>query len=316
MKRFVVFAMLVGLGATPAVGEGGPPEADRRAILAMAGDFDVTFDFRETLSLRSGYELAPPKAAKGREIVRVIEDEGGDITLQHMLVVAHDGKATTVKHWRQDWRWQPTSLLKYAARGAWRVRNVPAGEGKGRWSQTVWQTDDSPRYGALGAWRHDGGAATWTSDRTRRPLPRRDATRNPPYAWYDAVNRHIITPNGWAHEQENEKRGDQGGEPIAFAREYGLNTYTRAKIDDASAADSYWSTTKDYWREVRGFWDAAASDGEIRVAEEADRGSVIAAALMDLADDVTTAKITSADAAAKAKDLIAAEVGRQGVGGQ
>lgn len=307
MLRLLFGVLALWLVPASAQGDGAPPDADRRAILAMAGDFEVTFDFRETLSLHDGYTLAEPKTAKGREIVRVIEERGGDIKLQHMLVVARDGKTSVIKHWRQDWRWQPASVIEYASSGVWRERDVSAAERQGRWSQTVWQTDDSPRYGALGAWRHEAGVATWTSERTRRPLPRRDATRNPPYGWYDAVNRHIIAPSGWAHEQENEKRGEKASAEIAFAREYGLNTYARANVADAPAADTYWETTKDYWREVRSFWDAAASDGEVRVTEEADRGSVIAAALMDLADDVAGKKIAAADAVAKAKILIAGQ---------
>ena len=41
-------------------------EQDRKAILAMAGDFDVTFDFRETVPLTTG---CPSRDSRTLEIV-------------------------------------------------------------------------------------------------------------------------------------------------------------------------------------------------------------------------------------------------------
>ena len=58
-------------------------EADRKAILAMAGDYYVTFDFRETVSLTPGYELKKPKVSGADEIVRLVEDRG-----DHLAAVA------------------------------------------------------------------------------------------------------------------------------------------------------------------------------------------------------------------------------------
>ena len=49
---------------------------DRGAILAMAGDYRVRFDFTETVPLLAGYQLADEKVSGGFEVVRVIEDEG------------------------------------------------------------------------------------------------------------------------------------------------------------------------------------------------------------------------------------------------
>jgi hypothetical protein len=44
-------------------------ERDRRAILAMAGEFEVSFDFRETTALALGYELRAPSRSAGFERV-------------------------------------------------------------------------------------------------------------------------------------------------------------------------------------------------------------------------------------------------------
>jgi len=175
----------------------GDKARDRAAILAMAGTFKVTFDMRETTPLVAGYTLYPAKLSGGHEVVRAIVDTPDRIVLQHLLVTSDgNGKTMVIKHWRQDWTWQPTTVLTYTAPGRWTLRTVPEAERTGAWSQTVWQTDDSPRYGGIGRWRYDDNAVRWTSDETRRPLARRDATRNPPYDHYLGTNRHVLTPAG------------------------------------------------------------------------------------------------------------------------
>ncbi|MEO0880669.1 MAG: DUF6607 family protein, partial [Pseudomonadota bacterium] len=122
-----------------------------------------------------------------------------------------------------------------------------------KWSQTVYQVDDSPRYGAVGVWSHAAGASQWTPPAEWRPLPRRDMTKRDDYHAVDAVNIHAITPNGWVHEQNNLKVSLRG-EPQALVREIGMNTYDKFDDLDTSIATSYWAETKDYWAAVRGMW--------------------------------------------------------------
>jgi len=208
-------------------------EADRAAILAMAGNYKVKFDFIETVSFDEDYELKDQKISGGHEIVRVIADEGDFISLQHILVVGGDEKFP-VKHWRQDWRYEPESVLVFKGGNTWKNRPVSAAERQGKWSQTVYQVDDAPRYGALGTWSHDEGVSEWTPPSEWRPLPRRDATTRDDYHAVDAVNRHTITPAGWVHEQDNTKLVLTGGAPRALVREIGVNTYT--KFDDFEIA--------------------------------------------------------------------------------
>jgi hypothetical protein len=56
----------------------------------------------------------------------------------------HGGKSVVVKHWRQDWTYQPQSVLTYVGDNSWRTTPVPAAERQGAWSQTVWQTGRFP----------------------------------------------------------------------------------------------------------------------------------------------------------------------------
>ena len=286
-------------------------ERDRQSILAIAGDYKVRFDFRETTSFRSDYTPLEPKQSGGHEVVRVIADTGRFISLQHLLVVTHEGKTHVIKHWRQDWTFEPTEVLTYAARNRWALTPVSSTERRGAWAQTVWQTDDSPRYGGVGRWSYDTGAAVWTSGVTMRPLARRDAIRTPVYDRYSAINRHAITPAGWVHAQDNAKLGLVNGVVATFVHEDGLNTYTKYNAYDVAAADSYWAKTKDYWAAVRGAWEGAIARGRgVTVEEEAQNGAVTGPLLMGLADRINIGEITTAAAVAEARAKIDAETRR------
>lgn len=284
-------------------------DLDRQAIKAMAGDFKVRFDFRETVAMVPDYTLHPPKPSGGHEVVRVIEDSPNKIVLQHLLVAEMDGMPPMViKHWRQDWIWEPKKVLTYAGSSKWVQTPVPAANRAGAWSQTVWQTDDSPRYGGVGRWTHDFGESRWTSGRTWRPLARRDAIRNPAYDRYDAINRHIITPTGWVHLQDNAKIGPRNGQLTTIVQEDGLNTYVRFNEFAVAVADNYWTKSAEYWAAVRALWDANAAKGTITVQEEAQNGSVTGPKLMGLAEEIVDAGKTTAAAIAEARAEFAAKV--------
>ncbi|WP_336961519.1 DUF6607 family protein [Sphingobium aquiterrae] len=291
--------------------EAGAFQADRAAILAMAGNYKVTFDMRETTAWRPDYTPIPSKISGGHESVRIVEDSGRHIVLQHLLVVKDDaGKVFVIKHWRQDWTYEPESVLVYAGTGRWNVEAVPAAMRAGRWSQTVWQTDDSPRYGGWGQWTDEGGVRRWRSSWTWRPLARRDAVRKPPYDRYLGINRHSPTPSGWVHWQDNIKMGPEpgttGGKIVPFVQESVLNSYVHADDFDVAAADSYWAATRDYWAAIRKSWDETiATDHGLHVAEVADTGSAGAARLMTLADDIQARKISVAKAIESGRAIIA-----------
>lgn len=286
-------------------------KADRASILAMVGEFKVSFDLRETTSWRADYTPYVGKLSSGHESVRVVEDTGRRIVLQHLLVVKDGAKTFVVKHWRQDWTYEPESYLAYTGKGVWALEAVPAALRKGRWSQTVWQTDDSPRYGGWGQWTDEGGVRRWRSSWTWRPLARRDAVRKPPYDRYLSINRHSPTPTGWIHWQDNIKMGpDASGKIVPFVQEAGLNSYVRDPAFDASAADAYWTASKDYWAAIRREWDAViARHHGVTVTEVAETGSAGAERLMDLAEAIQAGKIRTAEAITRGRAVIA-EVAR------
>jgi len=284
-------------------------EQDRQAILAMAGDFKVTFDMQESTPWMAGYQPLERKISGGYESVRVIEDSGTRIVLQHLLVTGDEANPYVVKHWRQDWQYEPARILVFKGADRWEWEDVPQKMRAGRWSQTVWQVDDSPRYAGWGQWETVQGIRRWRSNWTMRPLARRDAIRNPIYDHYVGINRHQITPDGWIHWQDNTKMisAKDGGEAQPVVQEYVLNTYTRFNGYNVAAADAYWEKTRSFWDAVRRKWDAVAeSEGGIRIAQEPGAGTTIADDLLRLADAIKDGKTSGEVASAEALALIAA----------
>lgn len=279
-----------GLAADPPAATA--PDADRAAILAMAGEFEVTFDFEESVSLRPGYECKKPYQEDATELVIVVEDTPGRIALQHILSVSEG--ARVVKHWKQVWTREDTRIVEFQGRGQWKVRTLSQEEAAGTWSQLVTQVDDSPRYESYGKWRHDGGFSRWESGSTARPLPRREHTTRDDYEILLAFNRHALTPDGWVHEQDNLKQVlDESGAVSGYiARELGLNRYRRTESADFSKAREYWESTRAFWGTVSAYWeDIESGREEFFISEKVGDKS-----LDDTVNDIAKAIIKSGQA--------------------
>jgi len=238
---------------------------DRAAILAMAGTYRVSFDFLEVMGFRPGFVHDRPYQSWGTEYVYVVRDEPTRISLQHLLVMFVTRPDGTVegplvtKHWRQEWRYQDRTLLTYRGHETWATERRSAARAKGTWTQAVFQVDDSPRYEAAGRWEHLGNVSTWVSERTWRPLPRREYSVRQDYDVLIGTNRVTITPTGWVQEEENLKvvldaRGEPRRADPALAKEYGLARYERVKNFDDSAARRYRERTEPFWDDVRTAW--------------------------------------------------------------
>lgn len=238
-------------------------EKDRAAILALAGDFKVSFHFMESVGLTENYQPTRPYHSWATEHVRVIADTGRFISLQHTLVMffkKDDGtisKPMLQKHWRQDWTYENTDFHTYRGDQTWARKKLTSAEATGTWTQTVFQVDDSPRYGSFGRWDHTGNVSAWTGSNEMRPLPRREFTVRKDYTVMEGQHRIVLTPTGWLHEQRNWKRvtGETGGEPRYLAQELGLDHYDRITAPSLSAADDDWAKTGGYWAAVRKVWE-------------------------------------------------------------
>ncbi|HYD82840.1 MAG TPA: DUF6607 family protein [Opitutus sp.] len=237
-------------------------ERDRAAILALAGDYRVSFHFMETLGLTTDHAPKSPYHSWATEHVRVVTDTGRFISLQHTLVMfmkKDDGTASdpmVMKHWRQDWTYEDTDLHTYVGDRTWARRRLSPADAAGTWAQAVFQVDDSPRYEAFGRWEHRGNLSLWTGSREFRPLPRREHTVRKDYSIMEGSHRIILSPTGWLHEQHNWKRvaNDPASEPRYLAQELGLDRYERISSPSLAAADASFEKTEPYWSIVRRVW--------------------------------------------------------------
>ena len=245
----------------------GVKERDRRAILAMAGDYRTSFDFIETVGFTEGYQPRAPYQSWGTERVYVVANEPEFVSLQHIIVmhfVDDDGfesDALVVKHWRQDWQYEDAEVHAFQGRGAFLRRTLEPASREGAWTQTVYQVDDSPRYEAVGRWIHAPGVSYWQSDDRRRPLPRREFSVRDDYEALYGSHRITITPAGWTQEEDalklvlDENNRPSSSQPY-LAREAGLSRYDRVLDYDFSAGDDYWQDTGVFWSRVRQYWNA------------------------------------------------------------
>jgi hypothetical protein len=240
-------------------------ERDRRAILAMAGDYQVNFDFLEIETFQPGTARDKPYQSWGTERVYVDADTGTYISLVHILdmrILQDDGKLSepiVTKHWRQSWQYEPREIVEYKGNNRWDTRKLSSTERKGQWAQTVYQVDESPRYASVGRWNHSGSFSSWISGDTWRPLPRREWTARSDYQVLLGTNRHTIAATGWLQEENNLKMvlGTNGqmdaGQPYR-AREYGVARYSRMRGGDFAAADEYYQRTRSFWTRVLTDW--------------------------------------------------------------
>ena len=270
-------------------------EKDRRAILAMAGDYRASFDFLETLGFYPEHKAIAPYQSWATEYIFVIEDNTDFISLQHILVMQmqqEDGTLSepyVVKHWRQDWSYEDRHLNVFLGNDTWGRETLKRSDIKGTWSQAVFQVDDSPRYESVGKWVHVKGYSSWTSTQTWRPLPRREKSVRDDYDVLIGTNRHTITLSGWSHEQDNLKvvttspsERSVGGtlrpNYTVRGREIGLNRYERIEEFDFSPAINYWSATKEFWKLIRNKWQEIIASGKTyKLVEKTDESFLMGA---------------------------------------
>ena len=240
-------------------------ERDRLAILAMAGEYRASFDFLEVELYGENQLPTSPYRSWGTERVYVLEESEELISLQHILVMFFEDENGTVqgpmvmKHWRQDWVYEPASALEFIGESQWTNRMLSDEERMGQWQQTVYQVDDSPRYAMRGQWTHNASFSSWDGLSAWRPLPRREFSVRSDYQALVGTNRITIHPRGWVHTQDNIKTVLSAPGQIdeafpALGRELGVNRYDRIVDFDFSEGDVYFEQTADYWEGVRNAW--------------------------------------------------------------
>lgn len=245
-------------------------DKDIMAIMSLVGMYRVSFDFLETIVFENNLKPDVPYQSWGTEYIFPIEVRDNFISLQHILIMkfaSDEIQPYVMKHWREDWTYEDRSMLLYTDEKNWATTNLSAKKSKGKWTQAVFQVDDSPRYEGIGKWTHNSTYSTWMSNLTLRPLPRREFSVRNDYDLLKGHNRITITPQGWIHEEDNLKTvidlsGSEESNHTYKAREIGIARYEKIKNFETKPAAEYWEATKSFWADVRNEWDSIIKRNE------------------------------------------------------
>ena len=234
---------------------------DNEAIKKMCGCFEIDFNFAETFQFSndSNYVKSKNYNAKAIEYAKLIKDEKGHISIQHLLVMDN----YVIKHWRQDWIYENRNLLKFDSNNTWKHILKSKKDVKGQWTQKVFQVDDSPRYEGTSSWVHVDGKSFWENS-SYAPLPRREYTKRNDYNILIRGNRHEIVDEGWIHDQDNYKvvKDSESNFEEIIAGEKGFNTYTKLDESKCIIAINWWNDNNAKWSLVRNKWDSIYSKNE------------------------------------------------------
>ncbi len=229
---------------------------DAEAIKAMCGCYEVSFASTETFSYpkdKANYKPSEIKIDRALEWITPIEISDNKIALQHLLVITDH---MIIKHWRQDWTFENTDLWHYSGYNGVNYHPKTKEQVKGQWAQQVFEVDDTPRYMESASWIYADGRTFWqnTAD---APLPRREYSKRADYNILRRTNIHEILPNGWIHNQDNDKMiRTRGQQDYKLASEKGINTYVKVDDSRCEAAQKYWKENEALWKKVRQKWDS------------------------------------------------------------
>ena len=259
---------------------------DHASIKEQAGCFDVTYDFKETFSLQTGYQLLPDYHAEAFEYAVVDEERRDAIYIQHILL---PDRINALKHWRQEWLYESDQVFDYKSNDLWTKRHLSKIESAGQWTERVLNVDDSPQYECSAPWVHWGDQNYWECS-AWSPLPRREYSHRRDYNVLARRNREQINSSGWLHEQDNIKTLVSPTSVRPLVQERGENHYRRAPDEKCAAAAQWWNENKDVWHSIQKAWrDDYATAEKIQLIHT---GTPLNSLLNDLADDAVAKKMS------------------------
>ncbi|MFT4095210.1 MAG: hypothetical protein QM640_16385, partial [Niabella sp.] len=245
MRKALSFIIAV-LMTTLALAQNGKENVDK-----LCGCFEVSFKYAETFSPDKDYKFHDRETIAGvTELALPIINTDKRVVIQHLLVMS----GTVVKHWREDWTYENPVQWVYKGDKVWEKVTVPAAAVKGKWSQSVWEVTDAPRYQGASEWLKVNGHTIWenTAD---APLPRREYTQRSDYNILNRTNRLVITNKGYDHIQDNKKVLRANGTDKLIVEEKGLNGYEKLPESECAEGKQYWEEHKGFWIALQQEWD-------------------------------------------------------------
>jgi hypothetical protein len=271
LKKSILFVAIASISFA-GMAQKEKKKLDINAIKTMQGCYNVEFKYTETFAPEVDYEKAYDYTSAAFEWAEIVEETDDKIVLQHLLIINDtSGNSMIIKHWRQDWTYEKQDVYRFDKNNRWVFEPIAKNEAKGKWTQEVYQVDDSPRYTGTATWTYVDGVSTWYN-KADSPLPRREYTKRDDYNVMKRGNRVQILANGWLHEQDNDKViREDGKEDVLLVQEKGYNTYYKRADEDCKTAQEWWASNKEKWAAVRTVWNdvyAAAKPLELKAEVE------------------------------------------------
>jgi hypothetical protein len=265
---------------------------EAKAIENLCGCFNVTFKYAETFSPIEGYKYHDREEINGGiELALPIEISNNKVSIQHLLVISD---SMIIKHWREEWTYENPILWKYIDTKTWVKQVLTPTQIKGKWTQTVWEVSDEPRYQGLGTFNIIDGETFWQNT-TDAPLPRREYSVRNDYNILNRTNILHITDNGYVHKQDNKKIIRKNGKDSLLVEEKGINSYNRVAASKCSAAKKYWERNNAFWLKVTTVWNNYLNTHNTIKLKTKVEEKVLHQYLYNILQDYNTNKITSAD---------------------
>ncbi len=283
MKKLFSMVWATAAIAMPAGAQNGKENIDK-----LCGCYEVTFKYAETFSPDKEYKFHDREKIQGAtELALPLINTDKRVVMQHLMIV---GNGHVVKHWREDWTYENPVQWIYKGDKVWEKTNLSLSEVKGKWTQSVWEVTDAPRYQGAAPWQFVNGHTIWENT-TDAPLPRREYTQRSDYNVLNRTNRLVITPTGYEHIQDNKKVLRSNGTDKVIAEEKGLNLYVKADEAGCTAARQYWEEHKDFWAAVQQEWDKVLSSKSVITLINDNE---LIDTLFKLAEDWKAKKLTAA----------------------
>lgn len=297
IKSITLFALLA-----TALSSYAQTVTDKSLVENLCGCFNVEFKYAETFSPDTAYKFHErEKISGGTELVMPIETSDKKIVMQHLLVIDED---VIIKHWREDWTFENPVMYKYQGNKVWTKSLLKPEEVKGKWTQSIWEVSDEPRYQGVGSWNVIDGKTFWLNT-TDAPLPRREYSVRSDYNILRRTNKINITKNGYVHEQDNQKIIRTGGEDKLLVEEKGINSYERIDDSKCAPARAYWEKNKVYWTKVKAAWEEYVATHETITLKTTVEGKVPHQYLYELARDYAAGKLKEKQLDEKIKNYVA-----------
>lgn len=296
MKKLLIAVLAVTGLSTDLAAQTGKENIEK-----LCGCFSVNFKYAETFSPETTYKFHEREEMNATELVLPLEKTDKKMVLQHLLVV---NDSMVIKHWREEWVYESPVIYEFEGNKTWRKKELAAADVKGKWTQTVWEVNDEPRYQGISSWIANDGKLYWEST-ADAPLPRREYTVRSDYNIMKRHNRIILTADGYVHEQDNDKiiRTAGGGDQL-LAQEKGYNSYFRMADSECAVAKKWWDKNEAFWKVVRTEWQNKISTTAIVAVKAKVDDKRLDEYFTALYKDWNSNKIKTSELQAKVKDVL------------